>query len=52
MNNLEEDEKTESESLEQEVFKALDHQIRRDILIHIGEKKDSCSSTLSCLKKS
>ncbi len=32
--------KPELETLEQEVFKALDHQIRRDILRHIGEKKD------------
>ncbi|MEM2089468.1 MAG: helix-turn-helix domain-containing protein [Thermoproteota archaeon] len=31
----------EVESLEQEVFKALDHQKRRDILRFIGERKDS-----------
>lgn len=41
MNDLEENEKPEFESLEQEVFKALEHQIRRDILRYIGEKKDS-----------
>jgi DNA-binding transcriptional ArsR family regulator len=29
----------EFESLEQEVFKALDHQKRRDILRYVGEKK-------------
>ncbi|MCK4433038.1 MAG: helix-turn-helix transcriptional regulator, partial [Methanomicrobia archaeon] len=36
---VEEKEKNEYESLEQEVFKALDHQTRRDILRYIGEKK-------------
>ena len=34
-----EKEKNEYESLEQEVFKALDHQKRRDILRYIGERK-------------
>lgn len=34
-------EKSEHESLEQEVFKALDHQARRDILRYIGEKKET-----------
>ncbi len=33
------EEEQEFESLEQEVFKALDHQKRRDILRYIGEKK-------------
>lgn len=36
---MEEKEKNEYESLEQEVFKALDHQKRRDILRYIGERK-------------
>ncbi|MCK4310177.1 MAG: helix-turn-helix transcriptional regulator [Methanomicrobia archaeon] len=36
---VEEKEKNEYESLEQEVFKALDHQKRRDILRYIGERK-------------
>ncbi len=36
---MEEKEKNEYESLEEEVFKALDHQKRRDILRYIGEKK-------------
>ena len=31
----------ESETLEQEVFRALDHQVRRDILRYVGEKKNS-----------
>ncbi len=31
--------KEEFESLEQEVFKALDHQKRRDILRYVGERK-------------
>ncbi len=31
---------TEVESLEEEVFKALDHQMRRDILRIIGERKE------------
>ena len=34
---MEEKEKRESESLEAEVFKALDHQMRRDILRYVGE---------------
>jgi len=34
-----EKEDQEFESLEQEVFKALDHQKRRDILRYVGEKK-------------
>lgn len=37
---MEEKDKPEFETLEQEVFKALDHQIRRDILRYIGEKKN------------
>jgi len=41
VNYLEESEKNEFESLEQEVFKALDHQMRRDILRYVGEKKDA-----------
>jgi len=36
---MEEKEKNEYKSLEQEVFKTLDHQTRRDILRYIGEKK-------------
>ncbi|MEM2940250.1 MAG: helix-turn-helix domain-containing protein [Thermoproteota archaeon] len=36
-----EEKEEEAESLEQEVFKALDHQKRRDILRFIGERKDS-----------
>jgi len=31
---------TEVESLEEEVFKALDHQMRRDILRLVGERKE------------
>lgn len=31
----------EYETLEQEVFKALDHQVRRDILRYVGERKNS-----------
>lgn len=38
---MEEQEKREFESLEQEVFKALDHQMRRDILRYVGEAKES-----------
>lgn len=34
---MEEQEKREFESLEQEIFKALDHQMRRDILRYVGE---------------
>ncbi|MFH1179089.1 MAG: helix-turn-helix domain-containing protein [Candidatus Bathyarchaeota archaeon] len=34
-----ENEKNESKNLEEEVFKALDHQMRRDILRYIGEAK-------------
>ena len=36
---MEEAEEIEFESLEQEVFKALDHQMRRDILRYVGEGK-------------
>ena len=32
---------TEVESLEEEVFKALDHQMRRDILRLVGERKEA-----------
>ena len=32
---------TELESLEEEVFKALDHQMRRDILRLVGERKEA-----------
>lgn len=39
MTPTKEEEETEFETLEQEVFKALDHQVRRDILRYIGEKK-------------
>ena len=38
---MEENEKRESESLEAEVFKALDHQMRRDILRYVGERSDA-----------
>jgi DNA-binding transcriptional ArsR family regulator len=41
---LEEHEKREFESLEQEVFKALDHQMRRDILRYVGEGRE-CTFT-------
>jgi len=34
-----ENEKTETTNLEEEVFKALDHQMRRDILRYVGESK-------------
>lgn len=34
-----EKEKTETVNLEEEVFKALDHQMRRDILRYVGEAK-------------
>jgi len=37
---LEEKDERELKSLEQEVFKALDHQTRRDILRYIGEGKE------------
>jgi len=37
---LEETEEITFESLEQEVFKALDHQMRRDILRYVGEGKN------------
>jgi len=36
---MDEKEKEETDSLEQEVFKTLDHQKRRDILRYVGEKK-------------
>ncbi|MCK4247847.1 MAG: helix-turn-helix transcriptional regulator [Methanomicrobia archaeon] len=36
---MEEKEKNEYKSLEEEVFKALDHQTRRDILRYIGERR-------------
>ncbi len=38
---MEKGEEPSEESLEQEVFKALDHQRRRDIIRYIGEKKNS-----------
>ena len=41
---MEEHEKREFESLEQEVFKALDHQMRRDILRYVGEGRE-CTFT-------
>ena len=41
---MEEKEKREFESLEQEVFKALDHQMRRDILRYVGEGRE-CTFT-------
>jgi DNA-binding transcriptional ArsR family regulator len=41
---LDEQEKREFESLEQEVFKALDHQMRRDILRYVGEGRE-CTFT-------
>lgn len=37
---MEETEEITFESLEQEVFKALDHQMRRDILRYVGEGKN------------
>ena len=37
---MEEKEKREFENLEAEVFKALDHQMRRDILRYVGEGRD------------
>jgi len=40
VNGLEETEEITFESLEQEVFKALDHQMRRDILRYVGEGKN------------
>ena len=40
-NIMEKKEKFEHENLEQKVFKALDHQVRRDILRYIGEKKET-----------
>lgn len=40
MNDLEETEETTRESLEEEVFKALDHQMRRDILRYVGDGKN------------
>jgi hypothetical protein len=46
-----ENEKVEIENLEQEVFKALDHQTRRDVLRYIGERKDaSFTEILNALK--
>ncbi len=39
--NENKNEARESETLEQEVFKALDHQVRRDILRYVGERKNS-----------
>ena len=40
-----------STNLEDEVFKALDHQIRRDVLRHIGEtKKTTFTEILNSLK--
>lgn len=36
---MKKEEEAEYETLEQEVFRALDHQVRRDILRYIGEKK-------------
>jgi DNA-binding HxlR family transcriptional regulator len=36
-----ENEKTETTNLEEEVFKALDHQMRRDILRYVGEAKSA-----------
>jgi DNA-binding transcriptional ArsR family regulator len=41
---LEEQGKREFESLEQEIFKALDHRMRRDILRYIGEGRE-CTFT-------
>jgi hypothetical protein len=38
---MEEKEKREFETLEQEVFKALDHQMRRDILRYVGLNSQS-----------
>jgi len=37
---MEDKEKREFENLEAEVFKALDHQMRRDILRYVGEGRD------------
>ena len=41
---MDEQEKREFQSLEQEVFKALDHQMRRDILRYVGEGRE-CTFT-------
>jgi predicted transcriptional regulator len=38
---MEGNEKDESKNLEREVFKALDHEIRRDILRYVGEKRST-----------
>ncbi len=46
-----ENEKVEFENLEQEVFKALDHQMRRDVLRYVGERKvASFTDMLNALK--
>lgn len=46
-----ENEKVEIENFEQEVFKALDHQTRRDVLRYVGEKKDAAfTDILNALK--
>jgi len=37
---MEEKDKREFDNLEAEVFKALDHQMRRDILRYVGEGRD------------
>ncbi len=39
--NENKDEAQEPKTLEQEVFKAIDHQVRRDILRCVGERKNS-----------
>jgi DNA-binding transcriptional ArsR family regulator len=44
VNGLGEAKEAELESFEQEVFKALDHQTRRDILRYVGERK-GCTFT-------
>lgn len=41
----------EFESLEQEVFKALDHQKRRDILRYVGEKKAATFTEILSVSK-
>ena len=41
---MDEQEKREFQSLEQEIFKALDHQMRRDILRYVGEGRE-CTFT-------
>jgi len=41
-----ENSKTETVNLEEEVFKALDHQMRRDVLRYVGEAKQVSSTEI------